>query len=105
MTNATPLNKASSMNALRQWQLCRSMRQTARVKYEQNIGMLILRQTRRLEANLCKTCANKEFWNFQGMNLLLGPWGMISLIITPIYLVTNTVSYLAAQRELKGAVE
>ena len=67
--------------------------------------MLVLRQTRRLEANLCKTCARKEFWNFQGMNLLLGPWGVISLIITPIYLMTNTVSYVAAQRELKGAVE
>jgi hypothetical protein len=39
------------------------------------------------------------------MNLLLGPWGVISLIITPIYLVTNTVNYVAAQRELKGAVE
>jgi hypothetical protein len=81
------------------------MRQTAQVKFQRNIGMLILRQTRRLDARLCKTCAGKQFWNYQGMNLLLGPWGMISLIVTPIYLVTNTVSYVAAQRELKDAVE
>ena len=105
VTNATPLSNANNVNAFGQCQLCRSMRQTAHVKFERNIGMLVLRQTRRLEANLCKTCVGKEFWNFQGMNLLLGPWGVISLIITPIYLVTNTVSYVAAQRELKGAVE
>jgi hypothetical protein len=30
---------------------------------------------------------------------------MISLFITPIYLVTNTVSYVVARRELNGAVE
>ena len=104
VTNATPTFN-TNMNALGQCQLGRSVRQTAHVKYERNIGMLFLRQTRRLEANLCKTCASKEFWNFQGMNLLLGPWGVISLIITPIYLVTNAVSYVAAQRALNGAVE
>jgi hypothetical protein len=105
VANATPAFNATNANVVGQCQLCRSMRQTAHVKFARNIGMLVLRQTRRLEANLCKTCASKEFWNFQGMNLLLGPWGVISLIITPIYLVTNTVSYVAAQRELKGAVE
>ena len=105
MTNATPALNATNGNAFGPCQLCRSMRQTAHVKFARNIGMLVLRQTRRLEANLCKTCARKEFWNFQGMNLLLGPWGVISLIITPIYLVTNTVNYVAAHRELQGAVE
>jgi hypothetical protein len=40
-----------------------------------------------------------------GLNLLLGPWGMISLIVTPIYLVTNTVSYVSASRKLSGAIE
>jgi hypothetical protein len=105
VANAIPPFNATNANVLGPCQLCRSMRKTARVKYARNIGMLVLRQTRRLEANLCKSCASKEFWNFQGMNLLLGPWGVISLIITPIYLVTNTVSYVAAQRELQGAVE
>jgi len=30
---------------------------------------------------------------------------MISLLLTPIYLVTNTVSYATARRELADAVE
>jgi hypothetical protein len=102
VTNTTPL---SNKNVFRQCQLCGTVRQTAHVKFERNIGMLVLRQTRRLDAKVCKTCAGKQFWDFQAKNLLLGPWGMISLLITPIYLVTNTVSYVVARRELSGAVE
>jgi len=102
MSVLAPLN---TMNAIGQCQLCRNMRQTARVKFERNIGMLILRQTRRLEANLCKTCVTSQFWDFQAKNLLLGPWGMISLVLTPIYLVANTVAYTSARRQLSNAVE
>jgi len=105
VTNATPVNNLNNLNAIGPCQLCKSMRQTALVKYQRNIGMLILRQTRRLEARMCKTCAGKQFWDFQAKNLLLGPWGMISLIVTPVYLVTNTVNYMSARRALEGVVE
>jgi hypothetical protein len=54
---------------------------------------------------LCKTCVKKTFWDFTAKNLLLGPWGMISLIVTPIYLVTNTVNYVSAMQKLSGAIE
>jgi len=66
--------------------------------------MLVLRQTRRRQTSLCKTCAGEQ-WDFQLKNLLPGPWGMISLVITPIYLVTNAVSYATDGRELADAVE
>jgi hypothetical protein len=102
MTTPAPLNNT---NAIGRCQLCGSMRQTARVKFERNIGMLVLRQTRRLEAQMCKTCVDKQFWDFQAKNLLFGPWGMISLILTPIYLVANTVAYTSAKRTLSSAVE
>ena len=102
MGNPAPLN---NMNAIGRCQVCGSMRQTAHVRFERNIGMLVLRQTRRLEANLCKTCVTSQFWNFQGKNLLFGPWGMISLILTPVYLIANTVAYTSARRKLSSAVE
>ena len=54
---------------------------------------------------MCKTCVDKQFWDFQAKNLLFGPWGMISLILTPVYLVANTVAYTSAKRALSGAVE
>jgi hypothetical protein len=75
------------------------------VKFHRNIGMLFVRQAKSLPGNLCKTCLSKHYWSFMGKNLLLGPWGTISLFVTPIYMVTNTVSYVKALRNLRGAPE
>lgn len=62
-------------------------------------------KSKSLQGNLCKTCLSKHYWSFLGKNLLLGPWGTISLFVTPIYMVTNTVSYVKALRNLRGAPE
>jgi hypothetical protein len=99
------VNAVNNLNAPGQCQLCGNMRQTTVVTFHRNIGMLIARQTRSLKGNLCKTCVKKNYWDFTAKNLLFGPWGMISLIVTPIYLVTNTVSYVSAMQKLSGAVE
>jgi len=102
VATAIPINPT---NTLGRCQVCGSMRQTSEVTYQRNIGMLIARQTRTIHANMCKSCVHKNYWEFTGKNLLLGPWGTISLIITPIYLVTNTVSYVSALHKLRGALE
>lgn len=99
---ASPINPTSTMG---QCQSCGSMRMTSPVTFHRNIGMLVARRTIRLQGNLCKTCVGKRYWEFMGKNLILGPWGMISLVVTPIYLITNTVSYVSASRNLRGAVE
>ena len=91
--------------AIGRCQVCGNMRQTSPVTFNRNIGMIVLRQTRSISGNMCKTCLSKHYWQFTGLNLLLGPWGMISLIVTPIYLVTNTVSYVSASRKLRNAIE
>ena len=98
-------NMASVLGGMKQCQLCGSMRATSNVTFHRNIGMLVARQTRSIKADMCKTCMNQNYWSFMGKNLLLGPWGMISLIVTPIYLITNTYSYLAARHSLRDAIE
>lgn len=108
MTTMNPANAAMAANqagAVGRCQLCGNMRQTALVQFQRNIGMLVLRQTRTIQGYLCKTCVGKTFWKFEGLNLLLGPWGVISLIMTPIYLITNIVAYVGASKKLSGAVE
>ena len=105
MSSANVAPPVQSPDAIGKCQVCGSMRQTAPVTFNRNIGMIVLRQTRRISGNMCKTCLGKNYWQFMGLNLLLGPWGMISLIVTPIYLVTNTVSYVSASRKLSGAIE
>lgn len=102
MATANPVN---TFNAAGQCQSCGNMRQTAPVTFHRNIGMLVARQTRRLQGNLCKACVKKNYWDFTAKNILFGPWGMISLVVTPIYLVTNTVSYVSALQKLSGAIE
>jgi hypothetical protein len=67
--------------------------------------MLVVRQTRSIQGNMCKTCVGKKFWDFTLKNIVFGPWGVISLLVTPIYLVTNTVSYVSALNKLRGAIE
>lgn len=108
MTTMNPANAAMAANpvgAVGRCQLCGNMRQTALVQFQRNIGMLVLRQTRTIHGYMCKTCVGKTFWKFEGLNLLLGPWGVISLIMTPIYLITNIVAYAGASKKLSGAVE
>ncbi len=94
-----------AINSMGRCQVCGSVRQTAPVIFHRNIGMLVARQTRRIEGDMCKTCLSKNYWEYMGKGLLFGPWGVISLIVTPIYLVTNTVSYVSALHKLRGAIE
>jgi hypothetical protein len=102
VASANPIN---AVNTMGRCQLCGTVRQTSPVEYTRNIGMLVVRQTRKISANMCKSCVHKNYWDFTAKNLLLGPWGTISLFLTPIYLVTNTVSYVSALHKLRGAVE
>ncbi len=108
MATMTPVNPAEAShpaNTMGRCQVCGNVRPTALVKFDRNIGMLVLRQVRSIRGNMCKTCLGKKFWEFTGLNLLLGPWGVISLIMTPIFLVTNTVAYVSASRKLRDAIE
>jgi hypothetical protein len=86
-------------------QRCGSMRQTARVTFHRNVGMLLLRRTYKIEGNLCKSCIRKHFGEFMFKNLLFGWWGTISLIVTPIYAIHNVVNYVTAMRALRGVPE
>jgi hypothetical protein len=103
-TNMSP-NMGQVVGSMKPCQLCGGMRATSNVKFHRNIGMLLARQTRTIQADMCKTCMSKNYWDFMGKNLLLGPWGTISLIVTPIYLITNTYTYVAARHNLRGAIE
>jgi hypothetical protein len=69
---------------------------TKYLEYHQNIGALVLRFSKSYRGNLCKRCAHKFFWQASATTLFLGPWGMISLVLTPIFLINNVVRYVTA---------
>lgn len=75
--NPTPATAIpnNNLNAIGRCQLCGSTRLTARVKFERNIGMLVLRQTRRAasqpllrpaRANNIGTSSSKTFCSARG---------------------------------------
>ncbi|MGE3809258.1 MAG: hypothetical protein AB7K24_31730 [Gemmataceae bacterium] len=67
---------------------------TKYVAFYQNIGLLILRMSKGVEGELCKPCIHHFFWEFTMMNLIVGWWGVISLIVTPFFILNNIVRYL-----------
>jgi hypothetical protein len=86
-------------------QACGNMRPTKYVTFYRNVGMLLARRTYTINGEMCRPCIHKGFWEFAGKNLLLGPWGTISLIVTPLYLIQNTGVYVAALYKLRDAIE
>jgi hypothetical protein len=67
---------------------------TKYVAMYQNIGALVIRFSSSVEGNLCKNCIHSTFWTMTGINMTLGWWGMISLVVTPFFIINNTVRYL-----------
>ena len=67
---------------------------TKYVAMYQNIGMLVMRLGSSVEGNLCKSCIHSTFWTMTAINMTLGWWGVISLVVTPFFIINNTVRYL-----------
>jgi hypothetical protein len=51
--------------------------------------MLVLRTSKNVKGDLCKACIDRHFWEFTLITLVLGWWGMISCVLTPIFLANN----------------
>jgi hypothetical protein len=67
---------------------------TKHVTFYQNIGMVIMRSSKTVEGDLCKACIDRVFWRFTMVTLVFGWWGMISLVVTPLFLINNIARFL-----------
>jgi len=75
-------------------QACGVEAPTKYVSFHQNIGMLVMRQSRSVSGNLCKSCIHSNFWQLTGITFFLGWWGAHSIIITPFLLLNNIGRYM-----------
>jgi hypothetical protein len=96
---------SASINSMGRCQLCQQMRATRSVSFHRNVGMLVARKKYSINGELCKPCIHRKIWEFQGKNLPLGPWGYISLVMTPIFLLQNTGTHVNALYKLRDAIE
>src|SRR5689334_16911368 len=77
-------------------QLCGADAPTKYVTFMQNIGVIVMRFHSTTRGHLCRRCIDSTFWTKTLITLFAGWWGIISVIFTPIILVTNVVNYLGA---------
>ena len=73
---------------------CGTEAPTRRVNFYRNIGLLFFRMTESTECRLCKPCVHSVYWKYMLINVTLGWWGAISIILTPLIIISNTVQYL-----------
>ena len=74
-------------------QSCGKAAKTALAHFRQNVGMLVARQEKHIEGNLCRDCTGKYFWQLTLTTLAVGWLGTVSLIVAPIYVIMNIVTY------------
>lgn len=70
---------------------------TRRVKFQQNIGMVYARRSSSIEQQLCRPCIERYFRSYTLTTLFLGWWGLISLVLAPIFILGNMAEYWRAR--------
>lgn len=74
------------------------MRQTRLVCLQQNVGMIFQREEKSITGYLCKQCIKQYYWDYTTTTLFLGWWGLISFMVTPGIIISNTVEYIKSRR-------
>jgi hypothetical protein len=76
-------------------QLCGIEAPSRHVEFHQNVGALVMRFHRQVRGRLCKSCIHKKYWKMTGTTLAVGWLGFLSLVIAPIFIISNTIRYPA----------
>jgi hypothetical protein len=65
------------------------------VEFYQNIGVLVIRFSKSVRGELCKSCIHRYFWELTSINLILGWWGIISFFLNIGFILNNVIRYLS----------
>jgi len=78
--------------------LCRRPGPTRPVVFRQNVGVILLRFTKKVEGSLCRRCIESTFSDTTLTTFFAGWWGVISFFATPFILLSNILEYANATR-------
>lgn len=70
---------------------------TASVTFMQNIGALVMRFSKTVTAQLCRSCCDDLFWKMTAITFFFGWWGVISFFYTLVALPVNVVSFIKSR--------
>jgi hypothetical protein len=74
-------------------QACQRAVATRRVTLMQNIGFVVARSSKTFTGELCRDCGVRMAKEYTLITFFFGWWGVISFILTPIFLIGNIVSW------------
>ncbi len=83
--------------------ICGAAHPSVHAKLSHNIGMVVMRRVEWTEGQMCQGCLVRTYLKHTGLNLVLGWWGMISFIMTIVFLVGNTVHLVTGLIALRSA--
>ncbi len=75
-------------------EICGSCEPTDYVDLNQNIGMIFMRTSKNIKGKLCKSCITKIFWKFTLTTLFIGWLGVISFVVSIVYIISNLFYYI-----------
>jgi hypothetical protein len=84
-------------------QSCGKTAPTTYVAFYWNKGALIMRWYKYIKGEMCKSCIHQYFWEYTLINVTLGWWGVISLCVTPFFIINNVVRYIVAMVRLRNS--
>lgn len=84
-------------------QVCGSQAPTTPVVFRQNIGAVIMRFSKTLDARLCSACIWKNFAKYTLVTAAVGWCGVISVFVAPVFVVLNIVNVTTARLALARA--
>lgn len=93
-TQAYTASSGASSSSGSRCQACGQIGPTRKIKFHENIGMMIRRKFKTIDAILCKNCINHFFWTLTGRTMLLGWWGTISFFVSIYILLNNLFRYI-----------
>src|SRR4051794_4928972 len=70
-------------------QSCQRECATRRVTLMQNIGFVIARSSKTFTGELCRDCGLRMAKEYTLITAFFGWWGVISFVLTPIFLIGN----------------
>lgn len=107
VTSATPAFATEPVSAeaavMGMCQSCGVMAPLCPVTFRQNTGAVVMRFYRTVKGQLCTDCVDRHFWKMTGTTFALGWWGIVSLIVTPFFLVLNIRDFVSARRKFRLA--
>ena len=69
-----------------------------KISLDRHIGAIVLMFHKSIKGFLCSACIKKFFWEYTLITFIFGWWGILSMVITPIVLISNSISYMRSFR-------